>query len=114
LPDTLERVKRLRQHPAFRLSNPNKVRALVGRFCMGNPVRFHAANGEGYRFLADQVIELDQINPQMAARLISALSRWKRFDADRQALMRGELQRIVDRPKVSKDVFEIISKSLDR
>jgi len=114
LPDTLERVKRLRQHPAFRLTNPNKVRALVGRFCMGNPVRFHAANGEGYRFLADQVIELDRINPQMAARLISALSRWKRFDSNRQALMRGELQRIVDRPKVSKDVFEIISKSLDR
>jgi aminopeptidase N len=114
LPDTLDRIRQLLHHPAFRLTNPNKVRALVGRFCMGNPVRFHAADGDGYRFLADRVIELDAINPQMAARLVSVLSRWKRFDADRQALMQGELKRILDRPKVSRDVFEIISKSLDR
>jgi aminopeptidase N len=114
LPDTLDRVRRLLHHPAFRLTNPNKVRALVGRFCMGNPVRFHAADGEGYRFLADRVIELDGINPQMAARMVSVLSRWKRFDAARQALMQGQLQRILERPEVSRDVFEIISKSLDR
>jgi len=114
LPDTLEQVRKLLHHPAFRLTNPNKVRALIGRFCMGNPVRFHAANGEGYRFLADQVIELDAINPQIAARLVSALSRWKRFDAGRQTRMREQLQRIVERPKVSRDVFEIVSKSLDQ
>ncbi len=114
LPETLARVKALMRHPAFRLTNPNKVRALVGRFCMGNPVRFHAADGEGYRFLADQVIELDSINPQIAARLVSALSRWKRFDAARQALMREQLERIVERAKVSRDVFEIVSKSLGR
>jgi aminopeptidase N len=114
LPDTLERVKKLLHHPAFRLTNPNKVRALIGRFCMGNPVRFHAANGEGYHFLADQVIELDGINPQMAARLVSALSRWKRFDTNRQALMQTQLNRIVERPKVSRDVFEIVSKSLNK
>jgi aminopeptidase N len=114
LPDTLEQVRKLLHHRAFRLTNPNKVRALIGRFCMGNPVRFHAANGEGYRFLADQVIELDAINPQMAARLVSALSRWKRFDAGRQTRMQEQLQRIVERPKVSRDVFEIVSKSLEQ
>jgi aminopeptidase N len=114
LPGTLEKVRQLMQHPAFRLTNPNKVRALIGRFCMGNPVRFHAASGDGYRFLADQVIELDSINPQIAARLVSALSRWKRFDAARQTLMQNELRRIVERPKVSRDVFEIVSKSLDQ
>ena len=114
LPDTLDRVRQLLQHPAFRLTNPNKVRAVIGRFCMGNPVHFHAANGEGYRFLAEQVIELDAINPQIAARLVSALSRWKRFDADRQALMQDELKHILARPKISRDVFEIVSKSLDQ
>ncbi len=114
LPDTLEQVEKLLHHPAFRLTNPNKVRALIGRFCMGNPVRFHAANGKGYRFLADQVIELDSINPQMAARLVSALSRWKRYDVKRQALMQDQLKRVLERPRVSRDVFEIVSKSLDQ
>ena len=114
LPDTLDKVRQLMQHPAFRLTNPNKVRALVGRFSMGNPVRFHAADGQGYRFLADQVIELDRINPQMAARLVSSLSRWKRYDSSRQALMQYELKRIAERPKLSRDVYEIVSKSLDQ
>jgi len=112
LPGTLQRVKTLLQHPAFRLANPNKVRALIGRFCMANQVRFHAADGEGYRFLADQVLALDKINPQMAARLVSALSRWRRFDAPRQDLMQNELKRILSVPDTSKDVFEIVSKSL--
>ncbi len=114
LPDALEKVKSLTNHPAFRLTNPNKVRALVGRFSMGNQVRFHSRDGRGYRFLADQVIELDVINPQMAARLVSALSRWKRFDAGRQVLMQDELKRISSLSRISKDVFEIVSKSLDQ
>ncbi len=113
LPDTLEQVKTLLRHPAFRLTNPNKVRALIGRFSMGNPVRFHAANGEGYRFLADQVLALDAINPQIAARLVSAMSRWRRFDPGRQTLMRQELERIAAQAKLSRDVFEIVSKSLE-
>jgi aminopeptidase N len=112
LPATLQRVKTLLEHPAFRLTNPNKVRALIGRFCMGNQIRFHAADGEGYRFLADQVIALDRINPQMAARLISALSRWRRYDRARQGLMQDELKRVLATPDTSKDVFEIVSKSL--
>jgi aminopeptidase N len=114
LPDTLDQVEKLLHHPAFRLTNPNKVRALIGRFCMGNPVRFHAAGGAGYRFLADQVIALDAINPQIAARLIGALSRWKRFDAARRTLMQEQLQRVIDQPKISRDVFEVVSKSLGR
>ena len=113
LPDTLQRVKTLLNHPAFRFTNPNKVRALIGRFCMANQVRFHAADGEGYRFLTDQVLALDKINPQMAARLVSTLSRWRRFDANRQDLMQTELKRILSAPEISKDTFEIVSKSLD-
>jgi len=112
LSGTLQRVKTLLKHPAFRVTNPNKVRALIGRFCMGNQVRFHAADGEGYRFLADQVLALDKINPQMAARLISTLSRWRRFDTTRQGLMQDELKRILSAPDTSRDVFEIVSKSL--
>jgi len=112
LPDTLQHVKALTTHPAFRLTNPNKVRALIGRFCMGNPVRFHARDGAGYRFLSEQVVQLDKINPQMAARLVSALSRWKRYDQNRQGLMQAELQTVLSSPRISKDVFEIVSKSL--
>jgi len=113
LPDTLQQVESLMTHPAFRITNPNKVRALVGRFCMGNPIRFHASDGEGYRFLTDRVLELDSINPQMAARLVSALSRWKRFDGERQTLMQDQLKRILAATDLSRDVFEIVSKSLD-
>ena len=113
LPDTLQQVEALLTHPAFRITNPNKVRALVGRFCMGNQVRFHAADGAGYRFLADRVLELDRINPQIAARLVSALSRWKRFDEQRQSLMQEELKRILSADDLSRDVFEIVSKSLE-
>jgi aminopeptidase N len=112
LPDTLQRVVALLDHPAFSITNPNKVRALIGRFCHGNPVRFHAANGAGYAFLADRVLELDAINPQVAARLVSTISRWKRYDNHRQQLMQHQLQRIMDAPKLSRDVYEIVAKSL--
>ena len=112
LEDTLGQVQHLMQHPAFTLTNPNKVRALVGRFCAGNPVRFHAVDGAGYAFLADQVLALDAINPQMAARMVASLSRWKRYEPVRQALMQAQLERIQRAPKLSKDVFEIVAKSL--
>jgi aminopeptidase N len=114
LPDTLERVTTLLEHPAFTLSNPNKVRALIGRFCQGNPVRFHAADGSGYQFLADRVLELDGMNPQVAARLVSALSRWKRFNPVRQQQMTQQLERILSCATLSKDVYEIVSKSLGK
>jgi aminopeptidase N len=110
--DTLERVRRLMSHPDFTITNPNRVRSLVGAFCMGNQVRFHGADGAGYRFLGEQVLELDAINPQIAARLLQALVRWRRYDALRQDLMRAELERIVEVEAVSKDVYEVASKGL--
>lgn len=113
LPQTLENVKSLMQHPAFSLNNPNKVRSLIGRFCAGNPVRFHASDGSGYQFLGDQVLALDAMNPQIAARLVQSFSRWRRFDETRQQLMRAQLERIVAQENLSKDVFEIASKSLE-
>jgi len=111
-PDTLSRVKALTKHPCFDIRNPNKVRSLVGAFAMANPVGFHAKDGAGYAFLADSVIELDSLNPQVAARMLGALGSWRRYDADRQSLMRAALERIVAVPVLSKDSYEIASKSL--
>jgi aminopeptidase N len=110
--DTLLQVQTLMRHPAFTLKNPNRVRALIGAFAHGNPARFHDSSGAGYRFLADRVLELDPLNPQVAARLVGALSRWRRFDASRQAMMSRELERIQAQPGLSRDVAEIVSKSL--
>ncbi|MBV8166402.1 MAG: aminopeptidase N, partial [Alphaproteobacteria bacterium] len=109
--DTLERVRGLLGHPAFDIKNPNKVRALIGAF-VANQARFHAADGAGYRFLADQVLALEPINPKIGARLIGPLGRWRRYDARRQALMRAELERVVATQGLSRDVYEIASKSL--
>jgi aminopeptidase N len=110
--DALERVRKLLDHPAYDRKNPNRVRALVGAFASGNPVRFHDPLGKGYAFLADQVIATDKLNPQLAARLLGPLGRWRRYDKSRQSLMRGQLERIVAEPGLSRDVFEIASKSL--
>jgi len=110
--DTLAQVRTLLDHPAFTMKNPNRVRSLVGVFAHGNPVRFHDPDGAGYRFLADQVLALDRLNPQVAARMVAALSRWRRYDAGRQALMLTELRRIQAQPGLSRDVGEIVEKSL--
>lgn len=112
LPDVLSRVKRLMQHEAFILTNPNKVRSLIGRFCAINIPHFHSEDGSGYVFLADQVLALDSMNPQVAARLIQNMSRWRRYDSKRQALMKKQLERILDKKDLSKDVYEITSRSL--
>ncbi len=112
LENTLASVQRLMTHPAFDLKNPNKVRALVGSFCHGNQVRFHDASGAGYRFLADRVMEIDPMNPQVAARLMGAFSRWRKFDVPRQGLMKTELERILGTSRLSKDVYEVASKTL--
>ncbi|WP_237134450.1 aminopeptidase N [Pseudohongiella sp. O18] len=108
----LQRVEALMKHAAFDIRNPNKVRAVIGAFCNGNPVNFHQIDGEGYRFLADQVITLDRLNPQIAARLLTPLTRWRRYDADRQPLMKAQLQRIASQADLSKDVYEVVTKSL--
>ena len=110
-PDTLDQVRRLATHPDFNLANPNRARALVGSFAM-NQWAFHRQGGEGYRFLGDMIVDLDRLNPQVAARLVPPLGRWRRFAEDRAALMRGELERILRTPKLSKDVYEQASKSL--
>ena len=109
--DTLDQVKALQAHAAFSIRNPNKVRALIGSFCSGNPVRFHAADGAGYVFLADRVLDLDPLNPQVAARMLRIMARWRRFDPQRQELMHAQLARIAA-AQVSKDVYEVASKSL--
>jgi aminopeptidase N len=111
LPDTLETVKALTRHPAFNIKNPNKVRALIGAFS-SNPVRFHDRSGAGYDFLADHVIAIDAANPQIASRLVSAFTLWKRYDEKRKTLMRAQLERILKTPNLSKDVNEVASKSL--
>ncbi len=113
LPDILDKVKSLMQHDAFTLSNPNKVRSLIGRFCAGNIAHFHAADGSGYVFLADQVLALDNMNPQIAARLLQSMSRWRRYDEKRQTLMQKQLERILAKKDLSKDVYEIASRSLN-
>ncbi|MBO3276550.1 aminopeptidase N [Pseudomonas schmalbachii] len=112
LPGGLERVQALMEHPAFTLKNPNKIRALIGAFANQNLVNFHRADGAGYRFLADQVITLNARNPQIASRLLAPLTRWRKYAPARQALMRGELERILASGELSSDVYEVVSKSL--
>ena len=109
--DTLSRVRELLRHPAFELGNPNKVRALVSAFCSANPYQFHQPGGGGYALLADIVSELNSRNPQIAARLLSPLTPWRRY-GDRAAPMREALERLAALPALSKDVYEVVSKSL--
>ncbi len=109
--DALERVNKLCQHPCFSLTNPNKVRSVIAAFCNNNLVNFHRDNGEGYRILRDKVIALDKLNPQIASRLLTPLTRWRKYDPSRQALMRDCLQEI-SQQDLSKDVFEVVSKAL--
>ena len=111
LPDTLDRVKRLVEHPVFTIKNPNKVRSLIGAFA-ANPARFHDPSGAGYVFVADQVLAIDALNPQIAARLVTAFTLWKRYEEGRKRLMQQQLERIVKAEKLSKDVYEVVSKSL--
>jgi aminopeptidase N len=110
---TLSRVIELTRHPDFSLRNPNRVRSLIGAFSTANPVAFHAVDGSGYRFLADRITELDPLNPQIAARLLRGLIRWRRYDPVRQRLMRAELERILRLDQLSSDVYELVSKALD-
>jgi len=110
--DTLAVVEELAQHRDFTLANPNRARSLVGAFSV-NQRAFHSGDGAGYRFVADQLIALDKLNPQTAAKLIPPLGRWRRFDEARGKLMRAELERIVATPGLSKDMFEQASKSLE-
>ena len=112
LPQTPDRVQDLTRHPAFERKNPNRVRALVGTFAQANQLRFHDASGAGYRLLADEVIALDPLNPTTAARLVQSLGSWRRHEPARQAMMRRELERVLATPSLSKNTYEVVSKSL--
>ena len=112
LPGTLEKVKNLTSHSKFDRNNPNRIRSVIGAFSMGNFSGFHEISGNGYRFLADSVIEYDRSNPMVAARLAGGFNRWRKFDSQRQELMQSEMERIAGVDELSSDVREIISKSL--
>jgi aminopeptidase N len=109
---TVSTVSGLLRHPAFSIRNPNKVRSLLGVFAAMNPTAFHAADGSGYRLLSGQVLELDRLNPQVAARLVGAFNAWTRYDNDRRRLMKVELERMAAEPGLSPDVSEIVGNAL--
>jgi aminopeptidase N len=112
-PDTLARMKMLIGHPRFNARNPNRVRSLVGAFALRNFARFHAADGGGYEFVADQVLALDPANPQLASTLAGAYNLWKRFSEPRRSAMERALHRIARAPVLSPDVSEVVSRTLD-
>jgi aminopeptidase N len=114
LPGALTRVKKLTQHPDFDYKNPNRVRSVIGVFCQTNLVQFHAKNGEGYQFLTEEVLKMDRLNPQIAARLLQPMATWRRYDQQRQQLIQEQLQCIVNTSGISKDTYEIASKSLEK
>ena len=99
-------------HEAYDNTNPNKVRALIGGFCMHNIKQFHAQDGSGYQLLSDEVIRLNTLNPQLASRLLSPLTQWRRFKPPQSELMEASLQYIADTENLSADVFEVVTKSL--
>jgi aminopeptidase N len=109
---TVDRVAKLAQHPAFELKNPNRARALLHAFAMGNPVNFHAADGSGYRFVAEHVVALDRLNPQIASRLARAFDRWRKYDLERQAHARAALESIGAAEGLSPDVGEVVTRTL--
>ena len=112
LAGTNQRVRELMQHPDFKLTTPNRVRSLVGTLSMGNPFAFHAPDGEGYAILADTILALDPLNPQVAARMATAFRSWAALEGERRGLAKAQLERILATPRLSRDLFEIASKSL--
>ncbi|WP_303905469.1 aminopeptidase N [Thiohalomonas denitrificans] len=111
-PGALERVKQLLDHPDFNIRNPNRVRSVIGSFVMRNPAGFHR-DPAAYTFLADQIVNLDSLNPQVAARMLDPLTHWKRYDESRRNAMKEQLVRILRVPRISSDVYEVVSKSLN-
>ena len=108
----LARVETLERHADFDGRNPNRLRALYGAFAGQNPVSFHARDGSGYRFLAERVARIDRANPQIAARLLAPLTRWRRYDAGRRAAMKDALRGIESSDAISRDVYEVVTKTL--
>ncbi|MBZ6076437.1 aminopeptidase N [Microvirga puerhi] len=110
---TLDRVRRLMEHPAFSISNPNRVRSLVGSFAMLNPTQFNRADGQGYEFVADMVLRVDPLNPQLAARLLTAFGSWRIMEPERLERARSALRRIAQNASLSRDVGDIVQRSLE-
>ena len=111
-PETLDDVRRLQQHPAYSSTNPNRIRALVGGFAGGNQTQFNRADGAGYDFVADFVLDLDKRNPQTAARLLINFRSWRALEPGRRALAEAALRRIADAPDLSPDTRDIITRTL--
>ncbi|HSG50629.1 MAG TPA: aminopeptidase N C-terminal domain-containing protein, partial [Rheinheimera sp.] len=110
--DVFSAIEKMQQHALFSWSNPNRVRALYSAFSMKNPLQFHRRDGKGYMLLQQVVAKLDAINPQVAARLITPLLSWKRYDESRQKLMQQALQQLAANEALSNDVFEKVNRSL--
>ncbi|MFM7484472.1 MAG: aminopeptidase N C-terminal domain-containing protein, partial [Burkholderiaceae bacterium] len=109
---TAPRVRELMRHPAFTLKNPNRARSLLFAFCNSNPSQFHATDGSGHVLWSEQVIALDEINPQVAARLARTLDRWRKYTPQLQASMKSALEKVATKKNLSNDVAEVIGKSL--
>ncbi len=110
--ETLERVRRLMEHPAFSLTNPNRARALIGGFAMSNPTQFNRADGAGYAFVSDMVTKLDAINPQVAARIVTAFRSWRTLESGRRAKAQAALSGLARSVRISRDVRDIVERSL--
>ncbi|MDR3384274.1 aminopeptidase N [Cupriavidus basilensis] len=109
---TIDTVRALMQHPAFNLRNPNRARSLIFSFCAANPAQFHAEDGSGYAFWAEQVLALDAINPQVASRLARVMDRWQKYALPLRDRMRAALVQVAAASELSRDVREIVSKAL--
>ncbi|MFO1169385.1 MAG: aminopeptidase N [Hyphomicrobiaceae bacterium] len=114
LPGTVEDVERLTKHPLFSIENPNKVRALIGALATANPSGFNRADGKGYSFVADRVLEIDRFNPQVAARLLGAFRSWRSLEPKRKALAKSALKKVAATQGLSRDVYEIVTKTLEK
>ncbi|MGL5250523.1 MAG: aminopeptidase N C-terminal domain-containing protein, partial [Enterovibrio sp.] len=106
-------VQKQLEHPAFSMKNPNRVRSLIGAFAQQNPLRFHASDGSGYRFLTQILTQLNESNPQVASRLIDPLLKWRKLDPARQLLMKQQLEQLEQLPNLSNDLFEKINQALN-
>ncbi len=109
---TLNRIESLLSHEAFDANNPNKIRSLVGVFCNQNLINFHQSDGKGYQFLTAEITRLNTTNPQIAARLLTPLTKWRRYDKHRQAAMKAQLELLKNTKGLAKDVYEVVVKSL--
>ncbi|MCF8151792.1 MAG: aminopeptidase N, partial [Sulfuritalea sp.] len=114
LPGIAARVRELMAHAAFDIKNPNKVYSLVRAFCAANPRHFHAADGEGYKLAADVILELQAMNPQVAARIARAFDRWRQYDNERQGHARAQLERIQACPGLARDIAEVVGNALEK